>query len=62
MPAKSADQAMAAGVALGAKRGKIPVSQLRGSSLDMYNSMSEAQLEEFAGTKRKGLSKKKSKK
>jgi Protein of unknwon function (DUF3008) len=54
MPAKSKAQQMAAGAALAAKRGEVKVSELQGASRQMYESMSEAQLEEFAATKRKG--------
>ena len=54
MPAKSAAQQKAAGVALAAKRGETPVSALKGASKSMYESMSETQLDEFASTKRKG--------
>ncbi|MEW9808351.1 DUF3008 family protein [Mesorhizobium marinum] len=61
MPAKSQAQQMAAGVALAAKRGEISKSELRGASKDMYDSMTEKQLEEFAETDRKGLPKRKSK-
>jgi hypothetical protein len=45
---------MAAGAALAAKRGEEKVSSLKGASKEMYDSMSERQLEEFAETKRKG--------
>jgi hypothetical protein len=45
---------MAAGAALSAKRGEIKKSELQGASKEMYESMSEKQLEEFASTKRKG--------
>ncbi|MET3661242.1 DUF3008 family protein [Aquamicrobium ahrensii] len=55
MPAKSKAQQQAAGAALSAKRGETPKSELRGASKEMYESMSEKQLEEFAETKRKGL-------
>ncbi len=55
MPAKSKVQQMAAGAALSAKRGEIPVSELDGAALSMYKSMTIAELEEYAGTKRKGL-------
>lgn len=55
MPAKSKAQQEAAGAALAAKRGETSKSELRGASKEMYESMSEKQLEEFAGTKRKGL-------
>lgn len=59
MPAKSKAQQKAAGAALAAKRGEQKVSQLKGASKSMYESMSENQLEEFASTKRKGLPNKK---
>lgn len=59
MPATSKVQQMAAGAALSAKRGEIKVSELKGASKSMYESMSERQLEEFAETKRKGLPQKK---
>lgn len=55
MPAKSKAQQKAAGAALSARRGNTPKSKLKGAARDMYNSMSEKQLEEFAGTRRKGL-------
>ena len=54
MPAKSKAQQKAAGAALSAKRGDTKVSELKGASREMYESMSEKQLEEFAETKRKG--------
>ncbi len=59
MPAKSKAQQMAAGAALSAKRGETKVSELKGASKEMYDSMSERQLEEFAETKRKDLPRKK---
>jgi hypothetical protein len=55
MPAKSKAQQKAAGAALSAKRGETRVFELKGASKEMYESMSERQLEEFAATKRKGL-------
>lgn len=55
MPSTSKAQQRAAGAALSAKRGETKVSELRGASKSMYESMSETQLEEFAETKRKGL-------
>jgi hypothetical protein len=61
MPATSKAQQEAAGAALSAKRGEIKKSELKGASKEMYESMSEKQLEEFASTKRKGLPEKKSK-
>ena len=54
MPAKSKVQQMAAGAALSAKRGDAKKSELKGASKEMYDSMSEKQLEELAATRRKG--------
>ena len=54
MPAKSKAQQKAAGSALSAKRGETPKGELRGASKEMAESMTEAQLEELASTKRKG--------
>ena len=48
MPAVSEEQRKAAGVALAAKRGEIPVSELKGAAKSMYNSMTIAQLRDFA--------------
>lgn len=55
MPARSKAQQKAAGAALSAKRGETPRSKLRGASREKYELMSEKELEEFAGTRRKGL-------
>ena len=55
MPAKSKAQQKAAGAALAAKRGETKVSALKGASKQMYDSMSEKELEELASTARKGL-------
>ena len=55
MPAKSKAQQRAAGAARSAKRGETKVSELKGSAKDMYDSMSEDELEDFASTDRKGL-------
>lgn len=55
MPATSRAQQKAAGAALAAKRGEIKKSELVGASKEMYESMTEKQLEEFAETKHKGL-------
>jgi hypothetical protein len=52
--AKSAAQQKAAGVALAAKRGEANPSSLKGAAKEMFSSMSEQELEEFASTKRKG--------
>jgi len=57
--AESEAQQKAAGAALAAKRGEIPVSELVGASKEMYDSMSEKDLEDFAGTKHKGIPAKK---
>ncbi|WP_108682791.1 DUF3008 family protein [Methyloceanibacter sp. wino2] len=54
MPATSKAQQKAAGAALAAKRGEQNVSALKGASKDMYQSMTEAQLEEMASTPRHG--------
>lgn len=54
MPARSKAQQKAAGAALSAKRGDTKVSDLQGPSKDMYDSMNERQLEDFASTKHKG--------
>lgn len=55
MPAKSKAQQRAAGAALSAKRGETKVRDLKGASKEMYESMSETELDDFASTKRKGL-------
>jgi hypothetical protein len=61
MPAKSAAQQKAAGAALSAKRGETPKSKLKEPSKHMAESMSEAELEKMAATKRKGKPEHKSK-
>ncbi len=50
MPAQSKAQQRAAGAALSAKRGETKVSDLKGASKDMYDSMSEDELEDIAST------------
>ena len=60
MPAKSKAQQKAAGAALAAKRGEMPKSKLQGASKEMYESMTESELEDFASTKREKLPEKKS--
>jgi hypothetical protein len=55
MPAKSKVQQKAAGAALSAKRGEIRKSKLVGASLEMYNSMTEKELDELASVKRTKL-------
>lgn len=59
MPAQSKAQQKAAGAALSAKRGETKAGELKGASRDMYDSMSEDELEDLAGTSRKGLPEKK---
>jgi hypothetical protein len=44
----SEDQRTAARIALAVKRGEYPKSKLKGASLSMYNSMTMAELEDFA--------------
>ncbi|MFN3526718.1 MAG: DUF3008 family protein [Paracoccus sp. (in: a-proteobacteria)] len=55
MPARSKAQQRAAGAALSAKRGETKVSDLKGASKEMYDSMTEAELEDFASTDHDGL-------
>ncbi len=55
MPAKSKAQQKAAGAALSAKRGEIAKSDLIGASKEMFESMTEAELEELASTPYHGL-------
>ncbi|MGR3364528.1 MAG: DUF3008 family protein [Maritimibacter harenae] len=54
MPAKSKAQQKAAGAALAAKRGETDKDDLQGAARDMYESMTEKQLEDFADSDRKG--------
>ena len=60
MPAKSKAQQRAAGMALAAKRGKIPKSKLKGAAKSMAK-MPTKSLKHYASTSRKGLPKKKGK-
>ena len=53
--AQSKAQQRAAGAALSAKRGETKVKDLQGASKDMYDSMSEDELEEMASTDHDGL-------
>ena len=53
--ANSKAQQQAAGAALSAKRGETKVGDLQGASRDMYDSMSEDELEEMASTDRSDL-------
>jgi hypothetical protein len=55
MPAQSKAQQKAAGAALAAKRGETKVSELQGASREMYDSMSEEELEDLASTDREDL-------
>ncbi|SET69147.1 DUF3008 family protein [Paracoccus homiensis] len=55
MPARSKAQQRAAGAALSAKRGDTKVGDLQGASQQMYDSMSEDELEDFASTELDGL-------
>ncbi len=55
MPAQSKAQQKAAGAALSAKRGETKLSELIGASREMYESMSEKELEELAETSHEGL-------
>lgn len=48
MPAKSERQRKAAGIALRAKRGELDPKKLGETSREMYDSMTEEQLEHFA--------------
>lgn len=53
MPARSKAQQKAAGAALSARRGDTRKSELKGAAKEMYESMSEKELEEMAHTGRK---------
>ncbi len=55
MPAQSKAQQRAAGAALSAKRGDTKVADLQGASKQMYESMSEDELEDYASTELDGL-------
>ena len=55
MPAQSKAQQRAAGAALSAKRGETKVGDLKGAAKDMYDSMSEEELEDYASTDHDGL-------
>lgn len=59
MPAASRAQQKAAGAALSAKRGETSVSDLFGASREMYDWMTESELEELAATDRGDLPEKK---
>ena len=53
--AQSKAQQQAAGAALAAKRGEQDKSDLQGASRQMYDSMSEEELEDMASTPRDDL-------
>jgi hypothetical protein len=55
MPARSKKQQMAAGAALAAKLGERSKASLRGASRSMAKSMTQSELRELAGTKRRRL-------
>ncbi len=55
MPAQSKAQQRAAGAALAAKRGEVDPDTLAPASRDMFDSMTEDELEELASTKLDGL-------
>lgn len=59
MKAQSKSQQRAAGAAFSAKRGDTKVKALQGASKEMYDTMSEAELEEMAATDHDGLPDKK---
>lgn len=55
MPATSDAQQKAAGAALAAKRGEKDPAELKGAARDMYDSMTEKELDEMASVSRKSL-------
>jgi hypothetical protein len=55
MKAESKAQQQAAGAALAAKRGETSKDDLQGASIEMYESMSEAELEDKASTSHEDL-------
>ncbi|MCL4067936.1 DUF3008 family protein [Pseudomonas sp. GX19020] len=55
MPAKSKAQQKAAGAALSAKRGETARKDLVGASKELFDSMTEAELEALASTPHDGL-------
>ena len=59
MKATSKAQQKAAGAALSAKRGETKPSELYAPSKEIYDTVSEEELEEMAGTQRKGKPQKK---
>lgn len=59
MKAKSQSQQKAAGAALAAKRGDIDVDELEGASKNMFENMTENELEEMASISHRHLPEKK---
>ncbi len=55
MKARSRSQQRAAGAALSAKRGETKAGDLQGAAKDMFESMTEAELDEMASTSHDGL-------
>ena len=55
MKAQSKAQQKAAGAALAAKRGEIDRVELQGASREMFDTMTEAELEEMASVSREDL-------
>ncbi|MFM2130706.1 MAG: hypothetical protein RL477_2252 [Pseudomonadota bacterium] len=55
MPAISKAQQRAAGMALAARRGEIDPRKLKGAARDMYATMTEQQLHDYAATASKRL-------
>lgn len=55
MPARSKAQQKAAGAALAVKRGEAVKSSLKGAAKEMFESMTEEELEDFAATSHEGL-------
>ncbi len=55
MKAESKAQQRAAGAALSAKRGDTKVGDLQGASKEMYDSMTEEELDDMASTKTEDL-------
>lgn len=60
MKAKSEAQQKAAGAALSAKRGDTPKSKLKGASKEMFETMTEKELEDMAATKHDKIPERKS--
>lgn len=58
MPATSQQQQKIMGLALAYKRGKVPASKVSDEVKNIAKSMSEKELEKYAGTSHKGLPKK----